>query len=77
MDTAAAPTPPPTDRHAGRPRPPRRRASNVRLAVRFWLVVGEDPNNPLSAAEEIQHLSHLIHSSRFEEESQTPTRPTW
>merc|ERR1712178_628151 len=45
-------------------------------AVRFWLVVGEDPNNPLSAAEEIQNLSHLIHSSRFEEESQTPTRPT-
>ena len=78
LDTAAAPTPRPTDRHARRQRrPPPRRASNVRLAVRFWLVVGEDPNNPLSAAEEIQHLSHLIHSSYFEEESQTPTRPTW
>jgi len=33
-------------------------------AVRFWLVVGEDPNNPLSAAEEIQNLS-LISSSHF------------
>jgi len=28
-------------------------------AVRFWLVVGEDPNHPLSAAEEIHLLSHL------------------
>ena len=64
---AAAPTPRPTDRQTVRPSPRlrvRRRASNVRLAVRFWLVVGEDPNNPLSAAEEIQNLS-LISSSHF------------
>ena len=44
-------------RHSVRP-PVRRRHPRRRTSVRFWLVVGEDPHNPLSAAEE-------IHSRRF------------
>jgi len=40
------------------------------MGVRFWLVVGEDPNNPFSAAEEIYNLSSFHLTLRRKSKSQ-------